>query len=91
MNKHEYSRACRRAEMSQRAREARETALRGELRMRMQSMSRRGRDLARAAVDYNDAKPRERGKDPGFFKELYSTARSNRDASRDAQGRRRRD
>lgn len=91
MNRSEFSRACRRAEISQRAREHRETVMRGDLRMQMQSFSRRGRDLARAAFAHNDAKPRERGKEPGFYSEVYSMDRSNRDESRDHQGRRRRD
>lgn len=91
MNKHEFSRACNRAEFMQRAREAREKDLRGQLRMKGQSMSRRGRDLMRAAFEYNDGKPREKGKDPGFYSEVYSMDRSNRDESRDPQGRRRRD
>lgn len=91
MNQHEYSRASRRVEGMQRMREARERELRGHLRGRMTSMSRFGRDLARAAMRMNDNKPRERTKDPGAFSEVYSNDRSSREESRDAQGRRRRD
>ena len=91
MNKHEYRRAARRAELQQRMREARESESRSELRARMQSMSERGRAIAREAMRRNDDKPREHAKDAGFHSEVYAYDRSNRDASRDAQGRRRRD
>ena len=91
MNKHEYSRAARRAERMQQHREEREKVMRGQLRNLMPTMTRFGRDLARAAMRKNDDKPRERGRDAGFHSDVYSNNRSNREASRDAQGRRRRD
>lgn len=91
MNAHEYSRAARRVEHQQRFREQREAHLRGELRQKMQSFSARGRELARVVMRQNDHKPRERVRDANFHVEVYSVDRSNRDASRDAQGRRRRD
>lgn len=91
MNAVEYSRAARRLEHKQRQREERERVLRGELRMRMQSMSAAGRAIARAVMDRNDNRPRERVQDANFHSEVYSFNRSNRDESRDSQGRRRRD
>lgn len=91
MNKHEYARSCRRAERAQEHREEREKVMRGQLRNLMPTMTRFGRDLARAAMNKNDNKPRERGKEAGFHSDVYSNDRSNREASRDAQGRRRRD
>lgn len=91
MNKHEFSRAARKAENQQRMREERESVNRSELRSRMQSMSRVGRDFARHAMAKNDAKPREYAKEAGFHSDVYSNDRSNREASRDEQGRRRRD
>lgn len=91
MNKHEFSRAARRAEKMQQLREARERESRGQLRTVMQSMSRFGRDLARAAMNRNDGKPRERAKEAGFHSDVYSNYRSNRDVSRDERGHRRRD
>lgn len=91
MNAHEYSRAMQRVERQQQFREEREKHLRSELRQRMQSFSECGRAIARAAMRRNDEKPREYAKDPGFISEVYSYDRSNRDESRDAQGRRRRD
>ncbi len=93
MNAHEYSRAVRRAERSQEQREAREKVTRSQLRDVMSSMTPFGRALAREAVRRNDNKPRpqEKARDPGFHSDVYSNNRSNRDESRDAQGRRRRD
>lgn len=91
MNRHELSRAQRRVEHQQQFREQREKHLRGELRQKMQSMSERGRELARVVMRQNDHKPRERARDANFHVEVYSQDRSNRDESRDAQGRRRRD
>ncbi len=93
MNKHEYSRACRRAERAQQNREEREKHTRSQLRDVMPGMTAFGRALAREAVRRNDAKPRpqEKARDPGFHSDVYSNNRSNRDESRDAQGRRRRD
>ena len=91
MNKREYSRAARRVEAMQAHREQREAATRSELRRLMGSMSERGRAVARAAMARNDNKPRERARDVGFHVDVYSNSRSNREESRDAQGRRRRD
>lgn len=91
MNKHEYARAERRIERAQAMRAQREHANRADLRMKMQSMSRFGRDVARTAMFRNDAKPGLRAQDAGFHVDAYSNDRSNRDESRDAQGRRRRD
>lgn len=54
-------------------------------------LSERGRDLMRSSQRQGEARPRPRVSDPGFFSEVYSVDRSNRDDSRDAQGRRRRD
>lgn len=91
MNKHEYSRASRRVERAQQQRELRETHTRSTLRNLMQSMTPFGRALARAAMSRNDDKPRERTKDANFVVEAFSYDRSNREDSRDAAGRRRRD
>lgn len=91
MNRVEYSRAMRRVERQEQMREARETANRSELRHRMQSMSARGRAIAQAAMRRNDHAPRRRAQEAGFMVEVYSMDRSNRQESRDAQGRRRRD
>ena len=91
MNKREYSRLARNVERKQEAREQRESELRSQLRDQMQRMSPLGRAVARAAMQRNDGKPRPHASHPGFLSEVYSYDRSNRDASRDAQGRRRRD
>ena len=91
MTKQERSIAARKVEKMQERREMRESQTRSHLRGLMQSMTPFGRDLARAAMRRNDAKPREHSKDPGFHVEAYSYNRSNRDESRDASGRRRRD
>lgn len=91
MNKAEYSRAQRQVEQKEQGRAAREQHSRSELRRQMQSMSERGRSVAQHVMRKNDAKPRERPVDPGFFSEAYNMDRSNREASRDEQGRRRRD
>lgn len=91
MNAHEYSRAMRRVEVRQQQREAREAQMRSELRQRMQSFSRQGRDIAKAAMAMNDNKPALRAAFPNFHAEVYSFDRSNREESRDERGRRRRD
>ena len=91
MNRREFSRAARRMERRQAGRELRESHTRGELRAAMSRMTEFGRALAREAVRRNDAKPREYAKEAGFHVEAYSNYRSNREESRDAQGRRRRD
>jgi hypothetical protein len=91
MNKQEYSRLTRNVERKQEARERRESELRAELHYRMKSMSPIGRAVAQVTMARNDAKPRERVGDAGFASEVYSYDRSNRETSRDAEGRRRRD
>lgn len=91
MNRREMSIMSRKVEIKQRMREARESLTRSELRSRMASMSRFGRDLAREAMRHNDHKPRERTPDAGFHSEVFSFNRSNREESRDSHGRRHRD
>lgn len=91
MTKQERSIAARKVEKMQQHREMRETQNRGQLRQLMQSMTPFGRAVARAAMRRNDDKPREHTKDPNFVVEAYSFDRSNRDVSRDPDGRRRRD
>lgn len=91
MNKRELSRAHRRVEAMQANREARESATRSELRRLMPNMTEFGRAVARQAMQRNDAKPRERARDVNFHVEAFSYDHSNREESRDAQGRRRRD
>ena len=54
-------------------------------------LSERGRDVMRQAVATGENRPRLRASDPGFYSEVFSMDRSNRDESRDNQGRRRRD
>jgi hypothetical protein len=91
MNAHEYSQAARKTEEKQRQRELRESQSRSELRRLMSSMTPFGRSLAREAMRRADARPVERTRDPGFHSDVYNNDRSNRDESRDAQGRKRRD
>lgn len=91
MSKHDRAVAERRLEHREAARAARTAATRSDLRMAMQSMSRFGRDLARAAQSRTDAQPRERPRDTGFHVDAYSNDRGSRMESRDSQGRRRRD
>lgn len=91
MNARERSRMARKVERRQELREEREAVTRSELRRLMATMSPRGRAVARAAMTRNDDKPRERTQDPNFHSEVLSFDRSNRVASRDEQGRRRRD
>jgi hypothetical protein len=91
IEKKEFSKAARRVEAMQAAREARESVNRRELRHKMESMSEFGRAVARAAMRKNDEKPRERARDVGFHVEAFSYDHSNREESRDSQGRRRRD
>lgn len=73
------------------AREQREKEQRSALRAKMSSFSPFGRDLAREAMRRNDNKPREYARDPGVHVEALAYDRGNREGSRDAQGRRRRD
>jgi hypothetical protein len=91
MNKREYARASRRVEALQAQRVARERETRSELARLMSSMTPMGRALARAAIERNNGKPLERAGDAGFHLDVYANDRGNRDESRDAQGRRRRD
>lgn len=91
MNKREYSRLARNVERKQEARERREKELRSQLRDQMSRMTPFGRAVAVAAMRRNDAKPRPTAGEAGFFSDVYSLDRSNREASRDEQGRRRRD
>ena len=80
-----------RCEHRERMQQVRESMTRSDLRQSMQGMSRRNRDLARAAMRQNDGKPRERPRDGGFHVEALSFDHSNRMESRDPDGRRRRD
>ena len=91
MNKADYQRSSHRVDRMQALRLAREHDMRGDLRMRMQSMSRFGRDVARTAMSRNDEKERPRARESGFHVDAYSNDRSNRETSRDERGRRRRD
>lgn len=91
MNKAEFAEAERRVERKHQMREEREKRNRSTLRDEMGRMTQRGRDLARAAMARNDAKPQERARDGNFHSEVFSMDRSNRDDSRDSSGRRRRD
>ena len=91
MNKQEYARAERRIAQMQQMRSRRESINRGNLRAEMQHFSRFGRDVARTAMDRNDAKPGLKARESGFFVDVYSNNRTNRDESRDDRGRRRRD
>lgn len=91
MNRHEFSRASRKTEYAQQAREAQQKVLRSALRDRFTSMTRAGRDLAREAMRRNDNKPVERTREAGFHSEIYSYDRGNREEGRDNHGRRMRD
>ncbi len=62
----------------------------GERVMKTVQMGARSRDIARILMSRNNAKG-VRTHEPGFHVEAYSYDRSNREASRDEQGRRRRD
>lgn len=91
VNEQERSRGARRVESEHRGRELRESEGRQELFAKMKTMSNMGRDVAKAAIATGNARPQPRSHDPGFRVEVYSDDRSNRDASRGADGRRRRD
>ena len=91
MNAREYRAAERKVEKQQIARAQREQHMRSKLRDDMRNMTAYGKDLARAAMAMNDRRPGPRVGDPGFYNQAYSDDRSNREESRDAQGRRRRD
>jgi hypothetical protein len=60
-------------------------------RMKTVKLSRFGEAVMRAAQANGGQRKPIRTGDPGFYSEAYSMDRSNRDESRDAQGRRRRD
>jgi hypothetical protein len=91
VNQREYSDMCRRVERQQAVREQSEAERRSLLRAKMQSMSRHGRDLAREVMRRNDNKPKTYAKEPGFYSEVYSVDRTNREPSRDSRGHRRHD
>ena len=91
MNTRELSSAGRRLEAKQAQRESRQSQTRAELRRLMPRMTPQGQAVARAAMARTDAKPKDRVKDANFHVEVFSYDRSNRDASRDSHGRRRRD
>lgn len=91
MNAKEFSTASRRIERLHQMRDQRERHTRSDLYRAMQSMSNAGRDVARAMIARTNAKPQPRAGEPGFYSEVYSSDRSNREPSRDAQGRRRRE
>lgn len=56
--------------------------LRSELRMRMQSMSRQGRDFARVVMALNDQR-RSKPTDPGFHTQILHFDQTNREHHRD--------
>lgn len=60
-------------------------------RMKTVRMSAAGADILRACMERSDAKPRHRTYDSNFHSEVYSFDRGNREESRGADGRRRRD
>jgi len=91
MNDRESRILSRRFERQQQAREQSEHSLRSELRSKMESMTEAGRLFCKAVMHRNDRKPLPRPHDPGFRVEAYTDNRSNREESRDAQGRRHRD
>lgn len=76
MNRTERAHMERRTEHEQARREAGESLRRSDLRGRMQSMSRMGRDVARAAMRRTDAAPKPRTRDPGIHVECYSNNRN---------------
>lgn len=81
----------RRFEVMQAHRETREREQRSNLRQAMTGLDARGRDFARAVMARNDGRPMKRPGEAGFVSEVYSYDRSNRETSRDPQGRKRRD
>ncbi len=90
LNTHEQQRANQVFERSERAREASEHDRRSGLRDEMRKMTPYGRDLARAAMSQSDSR-RRAPHVVGLHSEVYNVDRSNREDSRDSQGRRRRD
>lgn len=91
MNKQQLSLARRQIEARERGHEQILRENRSSLNMMMQSMSRLGREVARVSMDRTNNRPKRYAGDPGFHSDVYANSRSNRDESRDAQGRRRRD
>lgn len=91
VSRREDSRAQRRNESRLAGQEAREAITRSNLRQMMQSMSRRGRDVARAAMAANDRKKSNTTAPTNFHAEVNHYDRGNREPSRDARGRRLRD
>ncbi len=90
MNREEQTRANQAFERKEQQREASESARRSDLRQEMLKMTPYGKDLARAAMALAD-QVRRAPHQVGFHSEVYANDRSNRDDSRDSQGRRRRD
>lgn len=90
-NQQERMKVNHRVERQQQATEAAEKHRRSDLFQKMGGMSNFGRDVARAAIAINNRKPSVRSYDPGFHVSCYSESRGDRDESRDAQGRKRRD
>jgi hypothetical protein len=91
VNSHEFSRACRRAEAADRGQQLQTKEQRSELFRQMASFSNMGKDVAREAMARNNAKPGVRAHEPGIRIEVFSENRGNREVSRGADGRRRRD
>ncbi len=90
MNRDEQAHASQVFERREQQREASESARRSGLRDEMQRMTPYGKDLARAALAQSDS-VRRAAHQVGFHSEVYNVDRSNREDSRDEQGRRRRD
>lgn len=92
MNKREREQAIERVEAMHQDRDAKEHDRRSGLFHEMKSMSRRGREIARAAIASSNRKHApEHTRDVGFHVESFSYDRSNREAARGNDGRRRRD
>jgi hypothetical protein len=93
LNQREQSTRARLSEARQRARESGESLRRSELRARLSSMSRAGRDFARAAMRQNDQKShrQEQAGDGGGHFEAYSDDRGSRERHHDERGQRTRD
>lgn len=90
MNRDEQRRATDAFERAEHQRSRSETARRRALYHEMEHMTPLGRDLAREAMARGDA-IRRAPHVVGFHSEIYNVDRSNREDSRDSQGRRRRD
>lgn len=90
-NTQERSRMAGHVEARHRGRTLQEGEGRSHLHARMKSFSNMGKDVARASMAIGNARPQPQTSDPGCHVEVYSHDRSNREASRGADGRRRRD